>query len=246
MPGRETTTWLSNSRLASQRIQSALADVAQPHAIGRRAVAQRDEAVDLDSRHARARAFHRGRKHVDDVDRVVEADPDMDIARPADGARNGLAAFEFDRQPRAFGDSAISAHHHPAGADVLDQAQFAAVVDHQRADAIKRHVPLAVGAVRRARRRGVGQGIECRLDRLPFNASTPQAAPSQWTGRPLRSFFHAPTYRQAGYQMVVFHAGVARRRGRRRVPPKARLSRIGVGARGLARAGSSVGRARDF
>ena len=57
----------------------------------------------------------------------------------------------------AFGHRAIEPDHHAAGRDILDQAKFAAVVDQDRADPIKRHVPLAVATVARSAAGGASE-----------------------------------------------------------------------------------------
>ena len=108
---------------------------------------------------------------LDDIDQFVEFDAHRIVLEPARGAVDRFAAFEFDRHAGAGRDGAISADQHPAGGDVLDQAQLAAFADHQRTDPEQRQGPIALAPVGR-HGRSVAERVKRRFDGHFFHGPT--------------------------------------------------------------------------
>jgi hypothetical protein len=129
----------------------------------------RRDAADFDTGHARARSIHGRRQKLYDVDMIVEFDARGALMNPTDLARDLLPALQLDGDRRAGFKSAIGAHHHSSGRDILDETELPAFSDSDGAHAKKGQVAFVVTSFDRLRS-VVREGVERGLNRFFFHS----------------------------------------------------------------------------
>src|SRR5690606_25756872 len=134
--GRDRDLLAARGRIRRLDADPALRDVAGRDELGARGTLDQRRSANLDARHAPSLARLVGEIAGEDrqhVDRLVEAQPDLEPAAPGDRAVEMGAVVEFELQPLALVDRQVDMDHRAARADLADLADLPDAAHNQRA-----------------------------------------------------------------------------------------------------------------